>query len=84
MSTPDLILTGELRKLDEVRTTEPWTAECEIRLELREAQGPEAVWAATLSAREPLAKNGVSALAAAMSRAVARVLNQAASRIAEQ
>ena len=84
MNAPDLILTGELRKLDEVRTTDPWTAECEVRLELREARGPEVVWAATLSATEPLAKNEVSALAAAMSRAVATVLNQAASRIAEQ
>ena len=84
MNAPDLILTGELRKLEEVRTTEPWTAECEIRIELREARGPEAVWAATLRATEPLAKNDVSALPAAMSRAVATVLNQAASRIAEQ
>jgi len=84
MNVPDLILTGELRKLDEVRTTDPWTAECEVRLELREARGPGAVWADTLTAAQPLDKNDLSALAAAMSRAVATVLNQAASRIAEQ
>lgn len=79
---PDLMLTGQLRKFDEVHTEDPWTAECEIRLELREGFGTAGVWAATLSAREPLKTNDVSALPAAMSGAVAAVVREAANRIA--
>jgi len=82
MNSPDLVLTGELRRLDEVQTTDPWTAHCELRLELREARGPGAVWADTLEAAEPLATNDVSALAEAMNRAVGRVLNEATGAIA--
>ena len=82
MTLPDYILTGELRRFDEVRTTDQWTAECEVRLELRQAQGPEAVWAATLTAKEPLAEDDVSALPAAMSKAVAAIIKQAVEQIA--
>lgn len=82
MSRPDLILTGQLRRFDEVRTTDPWTAEIEVSLTLREALKPEVVWSDTLSAREPLARNEVSAMPEAMSRAVAAVVNQAATAIA--
>ena len=84
LARPDLMLTGELRKFDEVRTTNPWTALCEVRLELREALGSEALWAATLSASEPLERNDVSALAEAMSKAVARIVSQAAEEIAQR
>lgn len=83
LAQPDLILTGELRKFDEVRTTEPWTAECEVRLELRQSLGPNALWAATLSAQEPLKKKDLSSLAAAMSKAVARIAVEAAEEIAK-
>ena len=79
---PDFILTGELRKFDVVRTTDPWTAECEVRLELRETQQPQAVWAATLTESEPLERNEPSALPAAMSRAVERIVKRAAEAIA--
>lgn len=84
LAAPDLILTGELRKFDEVRTTDPWTAQCEVRLELREAQGPQALWAGTLSARVPLERNETAALAPAMSRAVAEIVKKAAEQIAAQ
>jgi hypothetical protein len=40
------------------------------------------VWAATLSAKEPLERNETSALPAAMSRAVATVVKQAADQVA--
>jgi ABC-type uncharacterized transport system auxiliary subunit len=81
LRVPDLILTGQLRKFDEVRIADPWMAECEVRLELRAGIERRAVWAATLCAREPLAGNGPAALAAAMSRAVTRIVEQAAAAI---
>jgi len=81
LANPDLILTGTLRKFDEVHTTDPWTAECEVRLELRDVQQPEALWAATLTATEPLDRNETSALPGAMSRAVAKIVKQAVEEI---
>jgi len=82
LAAPDLILTGELRRFDEVHTTNPWTAECEVRLELRAAQGPAAGWSATLSAKAPLTRNETSALPEAMSRAVSDIIQRAAEQIA--
>ncbi len=84
MVAPDMLLTGELRRFDLVRTAEPWTAECEIRLELRETQNPNVIWAATLSAKEPLAENSPSALPAAMSRAIGTIVNKAAADMASK
>jgi len=82
LRAPDLLLTGQLRKFDEVRTSDPWVAECEVRIEVREGIERRLVWAATLSVREPLERNDLAALAAAMSRAVARIVEQAAAEIA--
>lgn len=84
MAMPDLILTGYLRKFDEVRTAEPWAAECEVRLRLerREPKPAKALWEDTLSARVPLEHNHVSALADAMSKAVAKIVREAAEAIA--
>lgn len=74
MKVPDLILTGQVRRFEEVRTAEPWTAVCEVRLELRDGQNPVAVWSGTLSSSEPLERNDCSGLAAAMSKAVSKVV----------
>jgi len=82
LALPDLVLTGELRKFDVVRTTDPWKAECEVRLELRDTQQPQAVWAVTFTDSEPLERNEASALPAAMSRAVAKIVKQAVEAIA--
>ena len=82
LALPDLVLTGELRKFDVVRTTDPWEAECEVHLELRDTQQPQAVWAATLTESEPLERNESAALPSAMSRAVAKIVKQAAEAIA--
>ncbi len=79
---PDLILTGELRKFDVVRSASPWAAECEVRLELRDAQEPQAVWAQTLSERVPLERDDPAALPAAMTTAVEKVVKRAAEEIA--
>ena len=83
MAAPDFILTGELRRFDEVRTATPWVAECEVRFEVRQANENNAVWAQTFSAKEPLANNDVTALPAAMSRAVSTIVQQATEGIKE-
>jgi len=84
MSKPDYILTGQVRKFDLQRDTEPWKAECEVRLEMREALGREAPYGETLSASVPLSSNDVSALPAAMSQAVATIVTEAANAIASK
>ena len=80
---PDFLLMGEVRRFDEDRTTTPWTAVCEVRLELRRGNSRDAVWSGTLAAQEPISGKNPSSLAAAMSQAVARVVEQAATRIGE-
>ena len=80
--SPNLILTGQLRRFDEDRTTDPWTAVVEIHLSLRDQSNPDEVWSSTLSAKEPLRTNDVAALPAAMSKAVSEVVNKAANEIA--
>ena len=81
MAAPDYILTGEIRRFDEVHTTTPWTAECEIRIEIRQTNANNAVWAQTFSAKEPLSRNEVGAFPAAMSRAVSGIIQQAVNGI---
>lgn len=80
----DLILTGQLRKFDEVRSGDPWAAECEIRLELREGLARTLVWANTLSVRKPLGKRSPAGFAAAMNDAVSEMAQEAAEQIAAQ
>lgn len=81
LTRPDWILTGQLRRFDLVRDTEPWTAVCEARLELREASGRALIWAKTIRAEEPLAQSDHKALPAAMSAAVGRVIHEAVAEI---
>lgn len=81
LGLPDLVLTGQLRKFDLVRDTEPWTAVCEVRLELRDAGGRTLVWADTLSAAEPLAAPDNGSLPAAMNAALGRLIASAVTEI---
>lgn len=81
VSTPDLILTGQLRKFDLVKDAEPWRAECEIRLELRQGAGRALVWAKTLNASEPLTTSSSSALPKAMNSALSRIIQDAVTEI---
>lgn len=83
MVRPDLILTGTLRRFEEDRTVTPREAVVEVRLELRESLGKKNLWSATLTEREPFEGDTRSALAAAMSRAVSRIAEQAATEIAK-
>lgn len=83
VGTPDLTLTGQLRKFRESRLTQPPQAECEIRLELRESLGGKLLWADTLSAAIPVEAEGLPGLAAAMSQAVEQVAEQAVTAIAK-
>ncbi len=85
MNRPDYILTGELRKFHENRTQEPWTAEIEVRLELRDATGTANPWSATLL--ETAAVDGADGaeaadFAAAMNKAIARLAGRTAKAIA--
>ena len=83
MHAPDLVVTGRLRRFEEVRDGGTWFAVCEVRLELREARSPQLLWAETLSARRALAQQDRPALAAAMSEAVAEVVVHAAEAMGE-
>lgn len=80
---PRYVLTGSLRTFDLCKETEPWTAECEIRVEVRESLGPKTLYAQTLSKSVPLESNDVSALPVAMSKAVGEIVSEAANGIAE-
>jgi len=79
---PAYVLTGSVRAFDLRRDTEPWTAVCEIRVEVRESLGQETLYAQTLSKSVPLESNAVSALPAAMSLAVGEIVTEAANGIA--
>jgi ABC-type uncharacterized transport system auxiliary subunit len=78
---PNLVLTGQLRKFEELRNATTPVALCEVHLELRESLGGKMHWSATLSGREPLEQQDLAALAAAMSRAIARIAEEAAAQI---
>jgi len=83
MARPDFMLTGHLRKFHENRTVAPAQAAIEIRLELREARGAKALWAATLTSEVPLEDDRAATLAAAMSEAAAQIAQHAATAIAQ-
>ena len=84
MHAPDLILVGQLRKLDERHDPDGWTAECELHIEVRKALETQVVAADTFGARVSLERNDVAALPEAMNRALAEVVSRAATRIVEQ
>lgn len=83
ITAPDYVLTGCIRKFDENRTAAQWTADCEIRLELRQQPDGNAVWSATLSASEMMASNDPTALADAMGKAVSKIIVEAGKGIAD-
>ncbi|NIA13560.1 MAG: hypothetical protein GWP08_05720 [Nitrospiraceae bacterium] len=84
MHAPDLILVGQLLRLDERHAPDGWTAECELRIEVRRALGTQVAVADTFRAEVPLERSGVDALPEAMNRALAEVVSHAATRIAGQ
>ncbi len=81
LRNPDLILTGRLRRFDQIRTADPWYALCEVRLEVRGGLDRYLVWGRTLSVCEKLEGTDPSSLADAMSRAVGRIAEDAASQL---
>ncbi|GMV95565.1 MAG: hypothetical protein AMXMBFR82_53430 [Candidatus Hydrogenedentota bacterium] len=82
VSQPDYTLTGSIRAFDLRKDTEPWTAVCEIRVEVRRSLSQNALFAQTLTSAVPLESNDTAALPAAMSAAVAEVVTEAANGIA--
>lgn len=83
MVRPSLILTGELRALRVNRTVFPAAAEVVVRLELRAARGPEAVWTGTLVETEPLEEDSGVGFARAANRAAGRLVTRAAAEMAK-
>jgi len=81
LSSPDFILTGQLRRFDLVKDSEPWVAVCEIRLELRESIGRTHVWSKTLTTSEPLETPNHVALPKAMNVALGRLIEEAVTEI---
>jgi len=81
MPSPDFILTGQLRQFVELRTTNPWTAVCEVRIEVRDTHEGSVVWSGTPSASVPIHDEGPSAFAEAMSKAVGQVVKEAVANI---
>ena len=85
MTAPDLVLTGQLRRFDEIRSaTGERKALCEMRLELRKGGEQGVLWAETLSAEAPIEGHGVAALPPAMGRAVGEIILRAVAGIARQ
>ncbi len=84
MRSPTYLLTGELRRFEEVRTAGKASALCEVRLELRSFGDRDLIWADAVSATEPMSCEGPAALTEAMTKAVARVARDAASQIASK
>jgi ABC-type uncharacterized transport system auxiliary subunit len=79
---PDYVLTGTVRAFEVRQDTDPWTAICEVRIEVREALGRNSLYTETLTRSVPLESNEVSALPAAMSVAVGEIVSEAANGIA--
>ena len=82
MNRPDYILTGDLRRFHENRTGQPWTAEIEVRLELRAAMGTANPWSATLHEAIPV-ENGAEATPADFAAAMNTAISNIAARTAE-
>lgn len=85
MRAPDLILTGELRSFEAVRTEGTPHAHVEVRASLRRSIGPEgssALWSDIVSAEVPLERDDMPGLATAISAAVAQVAESVANAIA--
>lgn len=82
MPRPDLIITGELRRFYEDLTVSPPLAVIEVRLELRHSRNPMALWAETLRETEILSEDNAAGFAAAMNRALTRIAETAAGRLA--
>jgi len=80
---PDLMLTGRLRRFEEIRENQTRRAVCEVRLALRTAMEGELLWTDTLTASVELTEPTIPALAAAMNKAVGAVASRAAQAIAQ-
>lgn len=83
MPRPDYVVTGQVRRFEQVRTTEPWTALCEARIELRERETGVIVWGETLTVDAPHESPDAPGFAAAMNAALTKLTQNAAERIAE-
>ena len=78
------ILGGRVIEIEEVDVAPGrWIAQVELELVLRDPDSDRVVWSKHVHEAEPLRERNVDALAAAMSRALARVVDRTASEIAD-
>lgn len=80
---PTLLVIGELREFEEVRDAEGRFAVVTVRLEARYTADDKAAWTGTINSRVPVEGDGLSALAASMSRAIAEIAEKAAAGIVQ-
>lgn len=81
LSRPEYLLTGELRKFHEDRSSSPAQAVIELRLDLRDVRNAKQVWTATLNHSAPLQGDTPAALAKAMETAIAGCVRAATENI---
>jgi len=76
------VLEGRLTRFDEVHGAPQWTAECEIELALRQAEGDQTVLVTRLAARQPAKEKTTLAFVEAMNVAVGEIAAAAAETVA--
>jgi len=83
LSRPEYLLTGEVRKFHEDRSSTPARAVIELRLDLRDVRNAKQIWTTTLKDSVPLAGDNPAELAKAMETAIAQGVRTAAESISE-
>ncbi len=85
MPAPDLVLTGDLLRFEEVRTDDGVKAVCEIRIDVRSrTEAATAVYSGAMGCEAPLAGDGPAALAEAMGSALGEVVSKLANDLASK
>lgn len=83
MAAPDLILTGDLLRFEELRTADGAKAVCEIHIDVRSrTEAATALYSGTWKSEIPLPEIGPAALATAMGTAVGEVVSKLANELA--
>jgi ABC-type uncharacterized transport system auxiliary subunit len=79
----DVVLGGRLVALEEVDVSSTrWVGRIALDLRLTDARSGDVIWSQRLEATEPLARRSPEGLAAAVSRALARLLGRATPQLA--
>ncbi len=82
VSQPDIIVSGEVRRLYQDRTQTPWRAHCEIRVEARMGIERRSLWVDTIVEETVQEADSMAAFAPAMGSALGAAVSRAADGIA--